>query len=43
MPPFVPLDEPRRPGRLKGTIPPPPSFFDPLSEEQLNDWYGDGA
>jgi antitoxin (DNA-binding transcriptional repressor) of toxin-antitoxin stability system len=42
MPPFVPLKEPRKPGRLEGTIPPPPvGFFDPLSDEELKDWYGD--
>jgi antitoxin (DNA-binding transcriptional repressor) of toxin-antitoxin stability system len=44
MPPFVPLKEPRRLGRLEGKIPPPPEgFFDPLTEEELKDWYGDGA
>jgi len=32
----------RKPGRLKGILPPPPDdFFDPLSEEELKDWYGD--
>ena len=31
-------------GHLKGTIPPPPDdFFDPLSEEELEDWYGKDA
>ena len=44
MPPFVPLKEPRTPGRLAGKIPPPPDgFFDPLTEEELKDWYGDDA
>lgn len=44
MPPFVPLKAPRVPGRLAGKIPPPPDdFFDPLSEEELKDWYGDDA
>lgn len=44
MPPFVPLKAPRMPGRLAGKIPPPPDdFFDPLSEGELKDWYGDNA
>ena len=42
MEPFVPLKQPRVPGRLEGKIgPPPPGFFDPLTEEELKDWYGD--
>jgi hypothetical protein len=42
MEPFVPLKQPRRLGELAGKIPPPPdSFFDPLSEEELKDWYGE--
>lgn len=42
MPPFIPLKEPRVPGRLSGKIPPPPDgFFDPLSDEELKDWYGE--
>ncbi len=42
MEPFVPLKEPRKLGHLKGTIPPPPDdFFDPLTEEELKDWYGE--
>ena len=44
MPPFVPLKAPRVPGRLAGKIPPPPDdFFDPLSEEEMKDWYGDDS
>jgi antitoxin (DNA-binding transcriptional repressor) of toxin-antitoxin stability system len=44
MAPFVPLKEPRMPGQLEGTIPPPPEgFFDPLTDEELKDWYGDDA
>lgn len=44
MAPFVPLKEPRKPGQLAGKIPPPPEgFFDPLSDEELKDWYGDDA
>lgn len=31
-------------GLLEGKLPPPPDgFFDPLSEEELKDWYGDDA
>ncbi len=31
----------RKPGFLKDKLPPPPDdFFDPLSEEELKDWYG---
>jgi prevent-host-death family protein len=42
MPPFAPLKEPRKPGRLAGILPPPPDdFFDPMSEEELKVWYGD--
>ena len=42
MEPFVPLAQPRVPGRLEGKIaPPPPGFFDPLTEEELKDWYGE--
>lgn len=44
MEPFVPLKEPRVPGRLAGKIPPPPDgFFDPMTDEELKDWYGDDA
>jgi antitoxin (DNA-binding transcriptional repressor) of toxin-antitoxin stability system len=44
LPPFVPLKRPRTPGRLEGRIPSPPAgFFDPLSEEELKEWYGDDA
>ena len=32
----------RRLGLLEGQVSPPPdSFFDALSEEELKDWYGD--
>ena len=42
MPPFVPLDKPRVPGRWEGKLGDvPPGFFDPLTEEELKDWYGD--
>ena len=44
MEPFVPLKKPRKPGRLAGKIPPPPEgFFDPLTDEELKDWYGEDA
>ena len=44
MPPFVPLAQPRVPGRLEGKVPPPPpGFFDPLTNDQLKEWYGDEA
>ena len=42
MPPFIPLKQPRTLGHLEGQIPlPPDDFFDPLSEDDLKDWYGD--
>ena len=42
MPPFVPLKHKRVLGQLEGKVPPPPDdFFDPMSEEELRDWYGD--
>jgi antitoxin (DNA-binding transcriptional repressor) of toxin-antitoxin stability system len=32
---------PRVPGRWKDRLPPvPDDFFDPMSEEELKDWYG---
>ena len=32
----------RVPGLLKGILPPPPDdFFDPMTEEELKDWYGE--
>lgn len=44
MPPFVPLAEDRKLGRLKGILPTlADEFFDPMSEEELKDWYGDDA
>ena len=31
----------RRPGRWKDRLPPPPEgFFDPLTGDELKDWYG---
>jgi hypothetical protein len=44
MPKFVPLKKPRKLGHLEGIIPPPPDgFFDPLDEEELKLWYGEGT
>ena len=44
LPPFVPLSEDRKLGRLEGILPKlPDEFFDPLSEEDLKEWYGDDA
>jgi antitoxin (DNA-binding transcriptional repressor) of toxin-antitoxin stability system len=41
----APADAPkpkRVPGAWKDRLPePPPGFFDPMSEEELKDWYGD--
>jgi antitoxin (DNA-binding transcriptional repressor) of toxin-antitoxin stability system len=38
------IRKPRRLGHLEGKIAPPPDdFFDPLSEEELKLWHGDGA
>ena len=38
-----PAIKPKRvPGLLKGILPPPPDdFFDPMTEEELKDWYGE--
>jgi len=37
-----PLRKPRVPGSWKGKISdPPPGFFDPMTEEELKEWYGD--
>ena len=42
MPPFVPLAPDRILGRLEGIWPKlPDEFFDPMSDEELKDWYGD--
>ena len=39
----VPAARPKRvPGLLKDKLPPPPDdFFDPMTEEELKDWYRD--
>lgn len=41
--PFVPLAEDRVPGRLKGKFKVPARLMEPMSEEELRDWYGDDA
>ena len=42
LPPFVPLPAPRVPGSWEHRIPPPPAdFFDPLSSDELRNWYGE--
>ena len=44
MEPFVPLKQNRVLGHLKDKLPEPPAgFFDPLSDEDLKDWYGDDS
>lgn len=41
MEPFVPLDHDRVPGRLKGKMQVPARLMEPMSEEELKDWYGE--
>ncbi len=41
MEPFVPLATKRVPGRLAGKIQVPARLMEPMSEEELHDWYGD--
>ena len=36
----LPQDGPRKPGRLKGKLRVPASFFDPLPEKDLQRWEG---
>ena len=43
MPPSVPLKEPRVLGHLKGKMKVPARLMEPMSEEELKDWYGDDA
>ena len=47
-PPFVPLAEDRKPGQLKrrlghleGKMTVPARLMEPMTEEELKDWYGD--
>ena len=41
LPPFVPLAQDRVPGRLEGIINVPAGLLDPMTEDELRDWYGD--
>ena len=43
MEPFVPLQGDRPLGRLKGKMQVPARLMEPMSEEELKDWYGDDA
>lgn len=43
MEPFVPLAKKRTPGQLKGKMKVPARLMEPMSEEELKDWYGDDA
>ncbi len=43
MEPFVPLKEDRKLGHLKGKMTVPVRLLEPMSEEELRDWYGDDA
>ena len=41
LPPFVPLAQDRVPGRLGGIMKVPDGLLDPMTDEELRDWYGD--
>jgi antitoxin (DNA-binding transcriptional repressor) of toxin-antitoxin stability system len=41
MEPFVPLAADRVPGRLKGKMKVPARLLEPMTEQELRDWYGD--
>jgi antitoxin (DNA-binding transcriptional repressor) of toxin-antitoxin stability system len=43
MEPFVALGRDRVPGRLKGKMKVPARLMEPMTEEELRDWYGDDA
>jgi hypothetical protein len=43
MEPFVPLAKDRVPGRLKGKMKVPTRLMEPMTEEELKDWYGGDA
>jgi hypothetical protein len=43
MEPFVPLAQDRVLGRLAGKMVVPARLMEPMSEEELRDWYGDDA
>jgi antitoxin (DNA-binding transcriptional repressor) of toxin-antitoxin stability system len=40
MDPFVPLAKDRVPGRLKGKMKVPERLMEPMTKEELRDWYG---
>jgi prevent-host-death family protein len=41
--PFVPLAKDRVPGRLRGKMKVPTRLMEPMTEEELKDWYGGDA
>jgi antitoxin (DNA-binding transcriptional repressor) of toxin-antitoxin stability system len=41
LPPFVPLAQDRVLGRLEGIMKVPEGLLDPMTDEELRDWYGD--
>jgi len=41
MEPFVPLAKDRVPGRFRGKMKVPARLMEPMSEEELRNWYGD--
>jgi len=43
MEPFVPVAKDRVPGRLKGKMKVPERLMEPMTEEELRDWYGADA
>ena len=43
MEPFVPLAQKRVLGRLQGKMQVPARLMEPLTDEELRDWYGDDA
>jgi antitoxin (DNA-binding transcriptional repressor) of toxin-antitoxin stability system len=43
MPKFVPLAKKRVPGQLKGKMQVPARLMEPMTDDELRDWYGDDA
>ena len=43
MPKFVPLKEPRKLGQLAGKMQVPARLMEPMTDDELRDWYGDDA
>lgn len=43
MEPFVPLSGERPLGRLKGKMQVPARLMEPMSDDELKDWYGDDS